>query len=106
MQDLVEELSRAKTWYTPRKLSQQAYERNEDGSFKGYEEEVYHACLLARNAHGMHSVVVVSMMQWHMCGLNHRALLISYVDGFCDYKQDGTMLYGTMLFCLISISQT
>ena len=40
VQDLVEELSRPKTWYTPRKLSQQAYERNEDGSFAGYEEEV------------------------------------------------------------------
>ena len=40
MQDLVEELSKEKTWYTPRKLSQQAYERNADGSFAGYEEEV------------------------------------------------------------------
>ena len=40
MQDLVEELSKEKTWYTPKKVSQQTYERNADGSFAGYEEEV------------------------------------------------------------------
>ena len=40
LQDLVEELSREKTWWTPNKLSQQAYDRKEDGSFAGFEEEV------------------------------------------------------------------
>ena len=40
MQDLVEALSKEKSWYTPRKANQQAYERKPDGSFKGFEEEV------------------------------------------------------------------
>lgn len=44
VQDLVEELSKEKTWYTPKKVSQQAYERSADGSFAGYEEEVCGIC--------------------------------------------------------------
>lgn len=40
VQDLVEVLSAERTWYTPRKVSQQAYERNAEGGFAGYEEEV------------------------------------------------------------------
>ena len=40
LQDLVEVLSAEKTWYTPRKVSQQAYERNAKGEFAGFEEEV------------------------------------------------------------------
>ncbi|DBB18065.1 hypothetical protein WJX82_011687 [Trebouxia sp. C0006] len=39
-QDLVEALSKEKSWWTPRKANQQAYERKPDGSFKGFEEEV------------------------------------------------------------------
>ncbi|KAL3155553.1 hypothetical protein ABBQ38_011107 [Trebouxia sp. C0009 RCD-2024] len=38
--DLVEVLSAEKTWYTPSKVSQQAYERNAEGEFAGFEEEV------------------------------------------------------------------
>ena len=47
LQDLVEVLSAKKTWYTPRKVSQQAYERNAQGGYAGFEEEVSthrHAC--------------------------------------------------------------
>ena len=40
MQDLVEALSEEKAWWTPRKINQQVYERNDDGSFAGLEEEV------------------------------------------------------------------
>lgn len=40
LQDLVEVLSAEKTWYTPSKVSQQAYERNAEGEFAGFEEEV------------------------------------------------------------------
>lgn len=51
MQDLVAELSKKGTWYTPRKTSQQAYERNADGSFTGFEEEVRHLfALVQQNA--------------------------------------------------------
>lgn len=41
LQDLVEELSREKTWWTPNKLSQQTYDRNAQGDFAAYEEEVH-----------------------------------------------------------------
>lgn len=44
-QDLVEELSRQKHWWTPNKLSQQTYDRNADGSFAGFEEEVCLCCV-------------------------------------------------------------
>lgn len=40
LQDLVEELSREKTWWTPNKLTQQTYDRNAEGRFAGFEEEV------------------------------------------------------------------
>ena len=57
-QDLVEELSKETTWYTPRKVSQQAYERNADGSFKGFEEEVGSISLICH----------VTCMHIHMIG--------------------------------------
>lgn len=48
VQDLVEALSKEKSWWTPRKANQQAYERKPDGSFKGFEEEVcQHSCIIA-----------------------------------------------------------
>lgn len=36
----MEELSREETWWTPNKLSQQTYDRNAQGEFAAYEEEV------------------------------------------------------------------
>ena len=48
VQDLVEALSKEKSWWTPRKANQQAYERKSDGSFKGFEEEVCQdSCIIA-----------------------------------------------------------
>ena len=37
MQDLVQALSDPSAWHTPRKIDQALYERNQDGSFAGFE---------------------------------------------------------------------
>ena len=48
VQDLVEALSKEKSWWTPRNANQQAYERKSDGSFEGFEEELCQdSCIIA-----------------------------------------------------------
>ena len=54
LQDLVEELSKEKTWWTPNKLSQQAYDRNAEGGFAGFEEEVCMLLLALRKRYACH----------------------------------------------------
>ena len=64
VQDLVEALSKEKSWWTPRKANQQAYERKPDGSFKGFEEEV---CQRSRLLHDRPSLTVHSAYKESFC---------------------------------------